>query len=190
MKQWAARAVISISLGAIGAVSTGCSSTPDRSEGRYCTEVGNHLAQLNQPSLRNTDDIAAMLTTWRKIADAAPIAIQVEWDTVLGAMARAASVNSKDPTSLQKAADGARAAEPAANRVIDYTFQKCGATIGNVVPVITTPTGSTTAPTTPPTSGVASTATGGSTTSVPAAATTSVAAVTPTITVVVTTTTG
>jgi hypothetical protein len=190
MKQWAARAVISISVGALGVVSTGCSSTPDRSERRYCTEVGNHLAQLNQPSLRNSDDIAAMLTTWRTIAAAAPIAIQVEWDTVLGAMARAASVNSNDPTSLQKAADGARAAEPAASRVIEYTFQKCGATIGNVAPVITTPTGSTTAPTTPPTNGVATTATGGSSTSGAAAATTSVAAVTPTITVVVTTTKG
>jgi hypothetical protein len=190
MKQWAARAVISISVGALGAVVAGCSSTPDRSEGRYCTEVGNHLIQLNQPVLRNSDDLAAMLTTWRTVADAAPIAIQGEWDTVLGAMARAASVNPNDPASLQKAADGARAAEPAANRVIEYTFQKCGATIGNVAPVITTPTGSTTAPTAPATTGIVTTLPGASTTSSPAGPTTTVAAVTPTITVVVTTTTG
>jgi hypothetical protein len=151
--------------------------------------VGNHLVQLNQPSLRSGDDITALLATWRTVADAAPLAIQGEWDTVIGAMATAASVNPDDPASVQKVADGARAAEPAANHVIDYTYQKCGATIGNVTPVITTPTGSTTAPTLPPTT-AASTTVPGATTSGPAGGpTTTAAAVTPTVTVVITTTT-
>jgi hypothetical protein len=183
--------VISISVGALGA-STGCSSTPDRSEGHYCTEVGNHLVQLNQPTLHNGDDITAMLTTWRTVADAAPLAIQVEWDTVIGAMATAASTDPNDPVGLQKVADAARASEPAANRVISYTFEKCGATIGNVAPVFTAPTGSTLVPTVPPTIAPATTTAdaAGTTASAPVAGgTTTVAAVTPTVTVVVTTTT-
>ena len=84
-----------------------CGGDSDRSAGRYCTEVGNHLTQLNQPSLRNGDDITAMLATWRTVADAAPIAIQREWDTVIGAMATAASADPSNPASLQKVADGA-----------------------------------------------------------------------------------
>jgi hypothetical protein len=192
MKQWAARAVISISVGALGAAVGGCTSAPDRSEGHYCTEVGTHLAQLNQPTLHNGDDIAAMLAAWRAVADAAPLAVQVEWDTVIGAMVTAASANPNDPVAMQKVADGARAAEPAANRLISYTFQKCGATIGNVAPVITTPTGSTVEPTTAPAAPTAPVTTlpaPGPGSSAPSGATTTAASVTPTITVVITTTT-
>jgi hypothetical protein len=190
MKQWAARAVMWSSVAALGASAVGCSSAPDRSEGRYCTEVGNHLGVLNTPSLRNGDDITAMLVAWRIVADAAPLAVQKEWDTVIGAITTAAGVNSADPTSLQRVADAARASEPAANRIISYTFQKCGATIGAVAPVLTTPTGSTVAPTSPPTappSAAPSSAAPGSTQT--AGASTTDGGATPTITVVITTTT-
>jgi hypothetical protein len=123
----------------VATFAAGCSHAPDRSEGHYCTEVGTHLGQLNSPSLNSPADIAATLTAWRTVAGAAPIAIQVEWDTVMGAMVTAATMNPTDAASLQKVADSARAAEPAANRVIDYTFQKCRATIGPVTPVSTVP---------------------------------------------------
>jgi hypothetical protein len=191
MNHWAARAVLSISVGALGTAATSCTSAPDRSEGRYCTEVGNHLAQLNQPVLHNGDDVTTLLATWRTVADAAPLAIQTEWDTVIGAMATAASTDPADPVAMQKVADDARASEPAANRLISYTFQKCGATIGNVAPVITTPTGSTVeptvAPTVPVTPAPAPAPAPGS--SVPGATPTTAGGVTPTVTVVVTTTT-
>jgi len=189
MNHWAARAVISISVGALGTAAAGCTSAPDRSEGHYCTEVGNHLVQLNQPVLHNSDDITAMLAAWRVVADAAPLAIQTEWDTVIGAMATAASADPNDPAAMQKVADGARASEPAANRLISYTFQKCGATIGNVAPVITTPTGSTVEPTLAPTAPPTTAPAPVTESSVPGAAPTTAAGVTPTVTVVVTTTT-
>jgi hypothetical protein len=59
-------------------------------------------------------------------------------------------VDPADPTSVQRAADRARATEQAANRIIAYTFNVCGATIGKVAPVktTTTTTKTTTSPTT------------------------------------------
>ena len=132
----------------VGLVLSACGDDPaERSEGRYCTEVGDHLAALNSPTLAAEADIDAMLTEWRIVAGAAPIAIQAEWDTMLAAVETAATVDANDPEAVQRVADTARAGEPAANRVIDYTFTKCNATIGNVTPVVTAPA------TAPPSSG-------------------------------------
>ena len=81
------------------------------------------------------------------MADAAPIEIEAEWNTMMAALQTAVTVDANDPVSVQKVADTARASEPAANRVIDYTFTKCNATIGDVAPVVTV------AATAPPTTG-------------------------------------
>jgi hypothetical protein len=125
-----------------------CGDDPaERSEGRYCTEVGDHLAALNAPVLSTQADIDAMLTEWRIVAGAAPIAIQAEWNSMIAAVETAATVDANDAVAVQRVADTARSSEPAANKVIDYTFTKCGATIGNVTPVVTVPV------TAPPTTG-------------------------------------
>lgn len=124
---------------------------PDRSEGAYCTAVGDHLTDLNSPAIATGDDIDRVLDAWRAVADAAPIAIEAEWDTVVDSMETAATVDPNDPASVQLVADTARDSEPAANRVIDYTYRLCNATIGNVTPVTTTPAG--VQPTTPGTDG-------------------------------------
>ena len=50
----------------------------------------------------------------------------------------AATVDPSDPASMQLVADTARKSETAANRVIAYTQQKCGALIGSVAPTATT----------------------------------------------------
>ena len=147
MKCSSAVAVFSFSAAVFAAV--GCASNPDRSEGRYCTEVGNGLSALNKPAITTASDIAATLKVWRTVAGSAPIAIAAEWDTMVGAMATAATVNPNDPASMQRVADTARASEPAANRVIDYTYRKCNALIGNVAPLVTNPvTPTTVTPTT------------------------------------------
>jgi hypothetical protein len=123
----------------------------ERSEGRYCTEVGDHLAALNAPTLGSQADIDAMLVEWRTVAGAAPIAIQSEWNAMIAVVETAVTVDANDPASVQRVADTARSSEPAANKVIDYTFNKCNATIGNVDPVVTVPV--TVPATAPPTSG-------------------------------------
>ncbi|MBI4933199.1 MAG: hypothetical protein HY828_04935 [Actinobacteria bacterium] len=141
-----------LALPALALVLVACGDDPaERSEGRYCTEVGDHLAALNTPTLATPDDIDSMLGEWRTVAGAAPIAIQSEWNTMIAAVETAVTVDANDAASVQKVADTARASEPAANRVIDYTFTKCNATIGAVTPVVTVPvTVPATAPATPP----------------------------------------
>lgn len=121
-------------------------------EGAYCAQVGNHLTALNSPALALPTDIAAMVKEWKLVADAAPVAIAQEWDTMITALETAVTVNPADNASVQKMADTARSSEPAATRVITYTYEKCGATIGGVVPTPTTSPPATAAPTAAPTS--------------------------------------
>jgi hypothetical protein len=130
-----------MALFAFPAITLGVAACADggdpRSEGRYCTEVGDHLAALNSPTIATPADVDAVLAEWRTVARSAPLAIQPEWDTMIAAMETAATVDPTNNDSLQLVADTARASEPAANRLIDYTFTKCNATIGAVTPVVT-----------------------------------------------------
>lgn len=136
MKRSSALAVLAVP--AIGLALVSCSDDSDRTAGRYCTEVGDHLAQLNSPTVGSQADIDAMLTAWRTVARSAPLAVQPEWDALLDNVETMATVDASDPESVQRVVDAARLNEPAANRVIDYTFNICGATIGKVTPVVTT----------------------------------------------------
>lgn len=122
-----------------GAVLVGCGddSSGDRSEGRYCTEVGNHLSALNSPVLAAGSDVSAMLADWRAVADVAPLAVESEWKAMIRTVETASTVDVNDAASMQKVADTARENQKAADRIIDYTFKKCGATIGGVTPVST-----------------------------------------------------
>ncbi|MFM2076550.1 MAG: hypothetical protein RJA49_440 [Actinomycetota bacterium] len=138
MKCTSAAALLAISAIALG--TTACASGDGRSAGRYCTTVGDHLAELNSPVLTSQADIDAMLATWRKVARSAPLQIEPEWVAVVANIETASTVDPADKKSVQRAADTARATEQAANRVIDYTFNVCGATIGKVTPVKTTTT--------------------------------------------------
>ena len=116
-----------------------CSSNPDqRSEGHYCDQVRTYLPELNTPALATAADVQHTLDVYRSIAASAPIAVQQEWETMVAGVETAATVNPSDKASVQKVADTARASEPAANRVIDYTYKKCKALIGKVTPVSTT----------------------------------------------------
>lgn len=112
-----------------------CGSDPmQRTEERYCTEVGDHLADLGSPSIASAADIERVLDAWRTVSRSAPIAVQAEWESVVEALEAASTVDPADPESVQAMADQARAAEPAANLIITYTFTKCGAIIGIAPP--------------------------------------------------------
>ena len=134
MKRSSAVAVLVISAVAL----TACADDQDRSEGRYCTEVGNHLAALNTPPLTNSAEVDDMLEAWRAVADAAPLAVQPEWDRLMAAMETASTVDPSDAEAMQRVADTARSNEPSANRIIDYTFTLCGVRIGDGAPITTT----------------------------------------------------
>ena len=118
----------------------GCSEdATQRSEANYCTQVGNHLADLNAPSLATGDDIERVVDAWRAVAQSAPLAIEEEWNTMVANIETASTVDPNDADSMQLVADSARSSEPAANRVIAYTQQRCGALIGSVAPTPTSP---------------------------------------------------
>jgi hypothetical protein len=158
MKCSSAVAVLVIS--AVGLVA--CADDQERTEGRYCTEVGNHLTALNSPTLTNAAEVDVMLDAWRTVADAAPLAVQPEWDRLMAAMETASTVDPSDAEAMQRIADTARSNEPSANKVIDYTFTLCGVRIGEGAPITTTTLPPTTLPaSTPPASSVPPTTAGG-----------------------------
>ena len=132
---------------AFGAVNACGDNADQRSETNYCTQVGNHLTDLNSPAITADGDIDRVLKAWRTVSKSAPIAVQAEWETMVANLETAITVDPNDPTSMQLVADTARKSEPAANRVISYTQQRCGALIGSVAPTPTTLlTSTTTAP--------------------------------------------
>lgn len=116
-----------------------CGDDPDqRSESNYCTQVGNHLTELNSPTIAQPGDIDRVVDAWRAVAQSAPLAIEAEWDVMMNNLETAVTVDPADPASMQEVADTARESEQAANRVISYTQQRCGALIGSVAPTATT----------------------------------------------------
>ena len=132
-------AAVAAALG-LAVVAAACGDdAPERTEAGYCTEVTKRLAELNTPSISAPEDVTAVLAAWREVAARAPLAVEEDWAVVVAGMETAATVDPGDPESVQRMADTARAGEPAATRVIVYTYQKCNATIGGVPPVTTTP---------------------------------------------------
>jgi len=115
-----------------------CSDEAPPSEGAYCGAVGVHAAALSTPTLGNQADVQAMVAQWQKVADAAPEAVDQEWRAVMDVLRTAVTIDPNDTKTLQAFADASRSNEPAANRIIEYTYAKCGATIGPVTPVATT----------------------------------------------------
>ena len=118
----------------LGAIS-GCGDSADqRTEANYCTQVGNHLTDLNEPAITTDGDVKRVLDSWRSVSESAPLAVRPEWEKMVANLETAITVDPNDSASLQLVADTARKSEPAANRVIAYTQQRCGALIGSVAP--------------------------------------------------------
>ena len=129
-----AAALVALAFGTVA-----CGGDADqRSESNYCTQVGNHLADLNSPAITADGDIDRVVEAWRTVSESAPIAVQAEWESMVANLETAITVDPNDPASMQLVADTARKSEPAANRVISYTQQRCGALIGSVAPTPTT----------------------------------------------------
>ena len=113
------------------AVFVGACSDPDpRTETAYCGQIAANLEDLNSPDISTITDIGRVLRAYRAVAAAAPVAVEAEWDTMVGVMQTAITVDPNEPESLQKVADTARASEPASKRVVSYTQERCGLTIG------------------------------------------------------------
>lgn len=126
-------------LAALAALSSCADPGPERSETVYCTAVGENITALNATSFADPVAVETTLAAWRDVAATAPLAVEPEWRIVIAAMEQAATVTPGDEASVGAAADALRRAQPAADRVIDYTFRLCNAIIGPTAPVTTTP---------------------------------------------------
>ena len=111
----------------------------------YCGLVAANAVALDAPVITSQLDIDAVLLVYGTIAESAPLAVRPEWETLSAALATAAAVDPGDSASVQAAADAARAAEPAARRIADYTADTCGITL-SIAPLPTTSAPDTTEP--------------------------------------------
>ena len=124
---------------ALVATAGACADEPERSETAYCTAVGDNILALNSTGFADAVAVERVLAAWRDVANSAPIAVESEWRIVLAAMEQAVEVSPGNVGELEAAADALRRAEPAADRVIDYTYRLCNAIIGPTPPLTTTP---------------------------------------------------
>lgn len=102
-----------------------------RTEENYCATVSAHLTDLSAPVIASQADIDRVVAAWRDVAATAPLAVQEEWDVIVANLVTAATLDPADTEALQRLADAARAAEPAADRLISYTQETCGITIAS-----------------------------------------------------------
>lgn len=110
----------------------------------YCARVSANITALASPMILTEADVDAQISLYRDLAAVAPLAVSPEWDTMVTTLVTANTVDSTDPESLQRAADAARLANPAAQRIVDYTLDLCDINIPAGVVPSTVPTATTT----------------------------------------------
>jgi hypothetical protein len=126
------------------AVAACSGEAPQATNGQYCATVSASLEQLNAPAIVDAAGIEATSKLYRSITSIAPLAVRKEWETMTSNVEAAATVDPKDPASVQQLADTARSAQHAATAISDYTSKVCGVAIGTVpttLPVVVETTG-------------------------------------------------
>ncbi|HEY0520464.1 MAG TPA: hypothetical protein VGC84_13300, partial [Ilumatobacteraceae bacterium] len=112
---------------------TACASdAPAATDGQYCAKVSANLDELNAPAIADAAGIASTAKLYRSIAEAAPLAVQNEWETMTSNVEVAATVDPADPASVQHVADMARSSQHAAAAIADFTTKVCGVTLAAV----------------------------------------------------------
>jgi len=115
---------------------TGCGDGPATTAG-YCQVVSANLSTLQSPIIASDVDVADTIELYEQIARSAPLAVAPEWETLTESLRTASTVDPNDPESLQLAADTARRAAPAAERVVTITKEMCAVGLGDGVPPAT-----------------------------------------------------
>ena len=124
-------AAIAASIAALIGLAACDQNAAQRTEENYCATVGAHLTVLSAPVTATKADTDRAVAAWRDVAATAPLAVQEEWDVIVANLVTAATIDPADAEALQRLADAARAAEPAADRLITYTQATCGITIAS-----------------------------------------------------------
>ncbi|MEI6496717.1 MAG: hypothetical protein WCO88_08595 [Actinomycetota bacterium] len=122
---------------------TACGGS-DRTEASYCDQVRQHVAAIAAPAIATPADIASTIGIYRTIASHAPAAMQPEWATMIATLELATKADPAKPDTITAATDAALAGTPAAQRIQQYTHDRCAVDIGTP-PVPTYPVTATTA---------------------------------------------
>jgi hypothetical protein len=114
-------------------VVAGCGEAPATTAG-YCQVVTANLSTLQSPIIATSDDVGDTIGLYEQIARSAPLSVAQEWEVLAESLRTASTVDPTSPESLQLAADTARRAAPAAERVVTMTKEMCAVGLGDGVP--------------------------------------------------------
>jgi len=116
----------------------GCGSGNARSNERYCAAVSKHLTELNSPSIATSADVAKAVAVYQTIANAAPLAVEKEWNVLTIAYQTAATVTVSDPASAERVVEAINGSQHSASAAAEYTLRLCNVQVGTPT-VPTTP---------------------------------------------------
>ena len=114
-------------------VAVGCA--PDAGDAaRFCGQVAaNQEAILALPA--TADEIDDLVSTYRRIGESAPLAIEQEWDALVLNYETASTVDPGDPESLQRVVTQAVRTERSAIAVHDWLLANCDVDLGDVATI-------------------------------------------------------
>jgi hypothetical protein len=118
------------------AMLAGCGDDPATTAG-YCQVVTANLSTLQSPIIATDDDVRDTIGLYEQIARSAPLSVAPEWEILAESLRTASTVDPNDPESVQLAADTARRAAPAAERVVTLTKEMCAVGLGDGAPPTT-----------------------------------------------------
>lgn len=116
----------------------------------FCAELEADAPVLMNPQLATADDVAAHLAVYERLAESVPLAIEEEWDALLGAYRAAAEVVPGDSASVEVARREIFTSEQSALTVRDWVTANCGFDLASVGPIGTLSPATTPLPTTAP----------------------------------------
>jgi hypothetical protein len=114
----------------IAATLTACAPEATRTEAAYCAAIRDGGATITDPVLLTETDVDALLDRYERIAQVAPIAVAPEWETMLATLRTASTLVPGDVDGQARVHDAALASQTAAERIIDYTAQRCALALG------------------------------------------------------------
>lgn len=103
---------------------------------RFCGEVELNREQLTNPDISTDDDIEAVLDLYRRIGALAPLAVEDDWNQLVGAYETASTVVIGDEESEQEALAAIYRSEGSAAAVQKWLQDNCAVDIGPVFTIV------------------------------------------------------
>lgn len=112
-------------------ITTSCSD-PDRTAGRFCSELQEQLPAITV-SPATSSDIDDLVGRFKKLNELTPLAIEEQWQVLTDLVEQASDVIPSDPASRQSIADAAYKAERPTREVTFWVESTCGFLMPDVI---------------------------------------------------------